>query len=364
MIRWWFVLVALSGCDVIFRIDGIVEDARAHPPDQAADCVGGYGPDGRSLLVQCGVGDSPVALPSVINTDAPDCTMMITASQGPTRACVLTGSTITMPNDVTVIGTLPLVIAARQTIVIDHVFISESLAAENPAACMSKSPPPASSLGAGGAGGSWQTPGSAGGAANTPGGTPDVTHPIALRFGCEGVPGAAAPDAPQGPGGSGGGALYFTARGSITITDHGLVGAAGRGGGPGLAATATASGGGGGGSGGLIVFDTPSLTVVANAQIFANGGGGGGGGVIGATPSGAGGVSFQALGAAPGGLSSSSRGGDGGIVGRAPTTPASSMGGVGGGGGGGGGLGWIVLYSASSPAPGSDLISPALTLNP
>ena len=289
--------------------------------------------------------DLPVTLDGAVNTDGAMC-----ATVSNTLACVIAGTTVTIPlgATVTVTGTKPLVLLATQTLTIDGTLDVASKivgdqvgAAANDAGCNAGTAPGA--LG-GGAGGSFGAAGGNGG--NPNGGTAGAAAPpSALRGGCRGQDGSEQVADTRGIGGNGGGVVYLIAETAIAIGATGVVNASGAGGSNGVSDLA---GGGGGGSGGLIGLDSPSVT---NAGlVFANGGGGG----EGSGNSNPGRAGSDPVNASPasGGSGLSGNGGDGGNGGAGAT-------GIGGpgiqasdGGGGGGGVGAIRVFRGSAAIGG------------
>jgi hypothetical protein len=269
-------------------------------------------------------------------------------------ACVITGTSITIPATLTVTGGRPLILLATDEITVSGTLDGSSRdSATGPAAdtgpCQANfTNPTTGAQGGGGWGGSFGGNGNNGG--NSAGGgiggiAATQGNVSTLTGGCAGSNGA---DNGIGSGagarGHSGGALLLIAKEGITIT--GTINASG-GGGEGASG---GGGGGGGGSGGMIVLD--ARTVSTTGRCFANGGGGGEGASLvngrdgnestsPATP-GTGG-SGQALGGGNGGN------GAFGLTGSQPGTPGSNanplQGGSGGGGGGGGSVGVIKVFA-------------------
>jgi hypothetical protein len=237
---------------------------------------------------------------------------------------------------------------AGSHIVVDTIGIGG--AGSNPPVCAT----PATSnlnMGAGGAGGSFMTPGGNGGShgPSDPGGTAasSGSAPSVLRGGC-----TAQQPANNGTG-LGGGAVYLLAGNTITIAPNAVINASGGGGSAGW----SWKGGNGGGSGGMIVLWAQSI-IASQGHLLANGGGGGEG-AEGSTQNAMSGedVNFSTpFTPAPGGSGSS--GGDGGAgavqgISAVSGVDATSARGA---GGGGGGLGYILVHpslnnAVSSPTP-------------
>jgi hypothetical protein len=221
----------------------------------------------------------------------------------------------------------------------------------------------------GGGGGGFQGAGGAGarGSSAAPaGGAGGASVPIPmLQGGCPGGSSGTAGASATMPaaaasftlGGAGGGAIRLVAHDAITVAGSISANGAGGAGAP----LNSACGGGGGGSGGYVALDAPIVTIGPEGTITANGGGGGGGG--GTTDFGNEGADGKLdLQAAPGGATSTSRCGQAGGDGSAPTqlggANAPSSGGCGGGGGGGGGAGFLVIASPGFTAAESSKLSP------
>ncbi|MBT8493586.1 MAG: hypothetical protein KJO07_11050 [Deltaproteobacteria bacterium] len=254
-----------------------------------------------------------------------------------------------------IIGSQPLIVAARTTIAVDGTIDVSSSRGDLGVGANAGSCDAAISVGTagnksggGGGGGGFGGDGGDGGSGDTAanggsGGTKGgaVAVPINIRGGCPGMVGAVENETQTGSGGAGGpggGALVLAAGTSLTIA--GVVDAGGAGGGQG---TPSDAGGGGGGSGGMIGLDSPS--VIVSGTVAANGGGGG----EGAFNTGLGDPGEDGrLGAAraSGGALTGYAGANGG-AGGARDNPDADPGGsneIEGGGGGGGGVGYIIFY--------------------
>ncbi|HEX4419330.1 MAG TPA: hypothetical protein VH165_15570 [Kofleriaceae bacterium] len=286
-----------------------------------------------------------------------------------TDACVIAGTSISLPSGttVTVTGSRKLILFSTSTITISGTLdvASHRGKAGGPAADMGPCPTtgftnPSPPQG-GGFGGSFGTAGGNGGngAAGGVGGmaAPSFT-PTVLQAGCPGADG----QGQNGDRGRGGGAVLLYAETTITI--DGTLNASGASGDGGSLGGA----GGGGGAGGMIVLDAAS--VKTPGKCFANGGGGGGGGVD--IISGRSGNESTAPGSKAGGGSGGvvvgkqpGNGGNGGDGAYSTTqaTSATSGGGTGfssgGGGGGAGGAGVIkVIASETDSVDDSSHVSP------
>ena len=286
-----------------------------------------------------------------------------------------------------VTGSLPLVIAAWDSIQIlgrieaNSVRGAEIGAGANPTGCLPAMPGGAAiERGAGGGGGGFQGAGGDGGLGGNPmvamGGKGGLAAPMAtlaasVRGGCPGAasgaagPGAVAPATATSVGtpGAGGGALQLTARRSIAITGRLNVGGAGGHGAP----MASSAGGGGGGAGGYLGLEAPAISV--SGGLAANGGGGGGGGAV-TTSGGDGNDAGFGTTAARGGIGGGPAGGCSG-EGSTGAAGAALAGGdannnarVCGGGGGGGGAGVIAVRSAAYVAAQAASISPPVVIDP
>lgn len=216
----------------------------------------------------------------VINTDR-DCTKTIAQDAGP-DVCVIAGSSIIVPGDVTVEGTLPLVLLGIEAIFVHPVEngtngILQALNAVGRGCPTDRDGPPLEGgmYAGGGAGGSFITVGGAGSPSAAAVGGPQPGPkivPNGLRGGCNGGKGGTGADNEAGGGvGRAGGALHLLARDQITI--HGHVRAVGLGG---RAGPDDFAGGGGGGSGGMIRLEANHVFVGPRGAVVAEGGGGGG----------------------------------------------------------------------------------------
>jgi hypothetical protein len=204
------------------------------------------------------------------------------------------------PTKLRVIGSLPLIIAARGAVTISgtidassrYAFVGgpiyERGAGDGHPSCSSAAmvagnAGAGSDGGSGGGGGGLSGPGGRGGkggmgttneVAARPGGVRIELAPgLAFRGGCQGGLGGTGDGGVPGGGGFGGGAVMITAQGPIQ--HQGRICAGGAGGHGQL--MRNRNGGGGGGSGGLIVLEAPKIDIRAMAPLAANGGGGGGG---------------------------------------------------------------------------------------
>jgi hypothetical protein len=142
-----------------------------------------------------------------------------------TRACVIAGTTITVPNNIVVIGDRPLILLATDAITIDGTLDVASHRPTGGAAGASVGPcatdfvNPTKNAGGGGGGGWGGSFGGTGGTGgmgvgNGKGGVPPgPTVPVTLRGGCPGGVGAGAGGSP----GIGGGAVALIAVNTILI---------------------------------------------------------------------------------------------------------------------------------------------------
>ncbi len=365
-VRWAIAIVALVGCDAVFRIDHVELDAPGPPgPDAAApadafDCA----MVGLGFIHVCASGHS-TSLMGAISTDN-NCQL---ATSGTSQFCLLTGDDVTV-GALTVIGSYPLVIAARHTLTISG-FVDASSHDVTPAAGARDCSTPAGTNNTGGAGGgpggSWRTGGGGGGSDSSTGSTaalPEFPAMPELRGGCRGGPGGVG-GANGGDGGYGGGAVYLLAGTAISLGSGARIsaaGAGGQGGHQGSAVNMSGGGGGGGGTGGMIVFDAPVITLDPAAQVWANGGGGGAGGarlVIGD----AGSTSTQPVSHGAAASPNGGRGATGNEAGVNGGSSVSMQGLLRAAGGGGGGTGWIFYYGATI-APSIPAISPPPSAGP
>jgi hypothetical protein len=328
------------------------------------------------------------------------CTEILPQSGGPSL-CIIAGTTITVPPNITVrafainpgtaAGTNPLVLIATQSINIQGTLdvashVGELIAgmpvlgagARSAVGCTAinldgtqgRPAPNDRAFGGGGAAGG--SLGSLGGAGGGGGNNNQVARgnpvagavPTLLVGGCPGGNGGDGDgtDGGGGSGGGGGGAVYLLAGDSITIT--GKVNASGAGGGKGSAGTFSSGGGGGGGSGGLIGLEAPSVTVTSPGTLFANGGGGASGNGSNANDAGASGADPSAAATAAAGASGTNGGGAGGNGSVGATAASAGRNGSNqpeaAGGGGGGGAGVIRVFGVP-PASVTGAISPPAT---
>ncbi len=276
---------------------------------------------------------SPACAPAASYTSSPD-------------VCLLIGTGVMIPMNVTAMGNRPLAIVATDGGVmiggaakLDVSSHDNVLGAGAQSTCAGGMQPDsgggtsgggfAGSYGGVGGNGGRGFSGGNGGSAASPGGF------TTLQGGCPGAPGAGTG---AGAAGAGGGAVWIIATTNIHV--DGSIDASG-GAGVGAAMGANA-GGGGAGAGGLIGLDAPQL--MGSGMVFANGGGGGEG--CGSVTDGVtGGVSIGSTMAAIGGAGGGN-GGDGGSGSSGATlfglNGADGTGGDGGGGGGGGaGVVWV-----------------------
>jgi len=293
--------------------------------------------------------------------------------------CVIAGTTVTVDNDLSVVGSKPLVVLARDTLTVakkidaaSHVKgtlgpgATDVPAGTCPAGTAPQDEVNGNNLGGGGAGGSLRDLGGVGGTADsggsiTPGGAPGAkvaADPTDLRAGCQGQTGGAG-GAQGGFLGTGGGAVFLLAGQTLAI--HELVNVSGAAGEGGHAGGGGCGGGGGGGSGGMLVLFAPAIDDMG-AKLVANGGGGGSG-----CNSGASGndgkdpdpmmVTMQA----PGGMAPGGGGGPGG-TGAAGATLAGDPGIAGGGNHSGGGGGGAAGYIQSNKTLTKAVASPQVTV--
>jgi len=375
------LLLALGGCDILFRIDripantgdgGSIGDGAPPRDGSSGSCAGGVlvglnGAGNAGLVQVCVTSTAAVHLSTLINTDSM-CPLTLAQTVSP-DLCVYTGMTIDTTANFRVIGSRALVLAATGVITIANTIdLSggnlEPGAGGDTANCDGMAGVNSVNGGGGGGGGSFQTAGGAGNNAGGSGGTPGplgtVTH---VRGGCRGGLGGGGGTAGNAPRGHSGGAIYLASAAKIVVT--GGINACGGGGGHGTAATDGSGGGGGGASGGLIAFDAPQLDATGG-MIWANGGGGGGGGGAGATRTdgvtGYESTSPTMAGGGGGGGDGTPTGGDGGMgplllsVGGAGHPAVSTA----GAGGGAGGQGFILFYGTASNT-GVTGVSPPLT---
>lgn len=355
-------------------------------PDAPAPPDAFVPPDARVCF---GAGLDDVCLPSPPSApltllsgtiDTTTCNNGVRAMFTGVEACVLSGTTVTVPGGSAVQGrgSRPLVIVALDRLTIEGTLSVSSLrsasasgagASSAQASAQLCSPTPPQDLpendsggGGGGAGGSLFGRGGNGGTGDTNGGqggqggggdARPAFVPATLRAGCGGTSGGiAATGAELGEGGPGGGALYLISEVEIVLSGEVSAGGAGGGGADNRGA------GGGGGSGGMIGLDAPVVNV--SGRLTANGGGGGEGGGVGNTDGDAGNDSTSNGSRAQGGIAESNDGsdadgGNGGLgsgceAGTVIAAGNPGIGDAGGGGGGGGGAGYIYVKGTFAPS--------------
>jgi hypothetical protein len=357
-------------CEAISDLPPI--DAGVDAPTDAQDLCYGTG------IVKICLDAAPTEAINIVDAkaiDTGDVNMCSATKSGAAGYCVIVGTTITIDNTVRGVGSKPLVFLASDSITSSATGIvdvgsyrlrlagaPETGAGADPATCPAGTLP--TTLGGGGAGGSFAGTGGAGAGGdgmNNGGtaGTAIVAFPD-LRGGCAGQDGHAATPGDRGLRGHGGGAVYFIAGNKIELA--GDVKAGGEAGGGGVANQA---GGGGGGSGGMIGFDAPTITVTGS--LIANGGSGAEGcsnggarGIAGTDATTLAAATFALVNQAS---NSGGNGGNGSAVAAGgpglPGLPGDGSGNEpGGGGGGGGGAG---LIKAPATANLGTKVSPART---
>jgi hypothetical protein len=263
-----------------------------------------------------------------------------------------------------VIGALPLLLAAYETIVVhgkldagSSVGAGGAGADPPPPSCGAHAATPGSSSdagGGGGGGGGFAGRGGDGGAGGSSGqgpggaGGPAVAPDDTVQGGCPGAAGGPGDDG-QAAGGIGGGAVQLSAGNRITIS--GTIHAGGQGG----RGAGEDGGGGGGGSGGYIGVEAPTVELSPSAVLAANGGGGGCG--ANDDSGAAGNDGHPAAEAAPGGQGCS--GGAGGAGSSRATLEGTSGGDSSdGAGGGGGGAGVIFIWASQPKIDAGSTVSP------
>jgi hypothetical protein len=383
-VRWIVLLVSLASCRQIFGIRPLANDDGNAGDSDHRDAPGDGPADGSSILADAptgcyGAGSFTVCLASdptlskplsgTLSTDvgSSDCQAAPQSwlDHPQPDACFVIAATISVQvGGISVKGSRPLVLLAKNDITIDGAIDVSSCLAGNPncphtgpaadyASCGPSTQPPAGSRG-GGAGASFMKVAGAGGTSTGAGGNPsppDTAAPTLLRGGCHAQNGEG--NTALGLGGHGGGALYIVSKAG-TIHVNAPIDASGE---PGLGGGNNGGqgfGAGGGGSGGMIVLIAPTIALASAGPIYADGGGGGGGGSASADGS---------PGSDPDGTTTGGLGGTflaPGGAGFHDTTLAGNgqnamftQGGAGGGGGGGG----YVLISGSTV--GSTRVSPS-----
>ncbi len=260
--------------------------------------------------------------------------------------CLLLGTAVNIPMNLTATGQRPLAVVATDGGVmiggagkIDVSSHDDALGAGTQLTCGGGTPADSGGgTSGGGFAGSYGGVGGNGGRGSSGGNGGIAAAPGGFTTLAGGCPGGAGAGMGAGAGGAGGGAVWIIATTKIQI-DGSIDASGGAGGGSTMGDNA---GGGGAGAGGLIGLDAPQL--MGNGNIFANGGGGGEGcGSV--TDGNPGGVSAGPAMPAPGGTGGGN-GGDGGtgsfgavLFGVNGIDGGSGDGG--GGGGGGAGVVWI-----------------------
>ena len=362
---------AMAGCSAVFGLDS-PEHTLADAADDAPGPVGDSGPDGcasySTIVNTCTLdyANTDVDLPIGASFDTDSLTFVpsvnITTSevQTPTGTAVLIAVRsihLQQFGNFRVTGSKPLIVAARDMIVVDG---TVDVSSGGAGARLCNAGPGqnddggagggagASFSGTGGAGGNGDSDGSVsstGGPTNAP-----VARPAGPLGGCRGGDGGDS-NAQGGAGGSGGGTIaVISAR--IEIGSMGQINANGQGG---RGGNNDDSGAGGGGSGGFILLESPMINLAG--KLAANGGGGGEG--AGANDGNVGATATMSTTRASGGSGNAANGGDGGSGGASVTpngNPSPDFA-PGGGGGGGGGVGFIAL-SASRTISGNAVVSP------
>jgi hypothetical protein len=365
--------VLVTGCSAVFGLD-----TPNHAPADATDAPGivvDGGPDAcvsySTLVDTCTLqyddfdGDLPIFLQ--FNTDTKTFSSAVTDVtprdvQTPTGSAVLIAvrSVHVQMNLGTfqVVGNKPLIVAARDMIVVDGQ-VNVAAGGAGARACGAGAGANDGGGGGGGAGASFAALGADGGRGDSDGSTPSlggttntvVARPTGPLGGCNGGKGGDSNTKPGGSGGGGGGSIALIAS-RIEIGGAGQINAGGGGG----AGGQEDSGGGGGGSGGFLIFESP-MTIIAG-RLGANGGGGGEG--AGNNPGDAGNTGALQTTRAAGGAGGATNGSDGGS-GGAGTTPNGATSPdflSNGGGGGGGGVGFISISGSPTILTGAVITPP------
>jgi hypothetical protein len=345
--------VLVAGCGFSAQT-GPASDATTVTGDAAVDAPAGC----FGILVTVCPSTLPT-MPKVLTgtidtTQYPDCEPTNTALD----ACVIAGTTITVPATVTGVGAKPLVLFATESIMIDGTLDVASHrglprgAGSGTGACDAGTNP--TGLG-GGQGGSYGGTGGAGGdsdnASNRGLAGIAVTMWTGLRGGCDGARGGnnlPMGGTEHGAGGFGGGAVALLAP---AIAIAGSINASGAAGLRSDDTPSPAGGAGGGGSGGTIVLDTGELVITG--RVFSQGGGGAGGGACSTDGSAnAHGKDPTSTGPGIGGIGNVDGGcvgGNGGVGSTGGAGNGGSDGVSGGAGGGGGGSAGVIKTSDPSP---------------
>ena len=337
-------------------IDARPIDSAALDGKQQAVCIGTY----VTVCVDP-PNSTPTFMTGVLDTDTSPLCVPYTSPQG-VDACVITGTSITVPGGigVSVAGKRRLILASTSSITIagtldaaSHVANKHIGPAGDSGPCSTNYTDPTFGLqGGGGWGGSFGAPGGNGGnGAHAGQGGIAAAAPGAasLRGGCPGSAGGGI-SGYAGAKGHGGGGVALLAMSSISIS--GNLDASGGGGGGGHGS----GGGGGGGSGGMVVLDAPD-SIGVSGHVWANGGAGG----EGASSSNDGTNGGESAGPNMAGtcadtVGTGGNGGPGSAGGVATGGNAQSGSGLtGGGGGAGGGAGVIKVVTPGSTSGTTDL---------
>lgn len=373
------MLLALSGCDRVWRLDEVPGDAQRGPTDDSgvdardADAAptACYG-SGIGLVRVCP--PAPIA-PSVTLGGSIDTTgdtrCLLQAQVGGPELCVIAGEMVSVSAALSVTGSRPLVLVGTKKItVMGSIDASSGESKTGPGAqltCGTAGNGTGTVSGAGGgAGASFAFAGGGaapGGSINTTAHPPDppISALTNVRGGCPGYSGgyaSASGNTSVALGGAGGGAVYLIAGEEIAQT--GTINASGSGGqgGP------TRGGGGGGGSGGVIVLDAPTIAV--SGYLIARGGGGGSGGSD-TNPGFRGHEATDTVSDVKGGMMQTVGSGSGlgwpGCGAPTGTTGGTNSAGTAGAGGGGGGgaCGFILVFATAYTQATSNTANPAVT---
>lgn len=355
MLRFIFVAACLAtGCDGIFDLEPVKlgsdggGSSDAGTDGSGSTCYGGN--DGAFLQVclEADIATDPWVEVAEIDTSAPADMCDVQVQADGRDLCVIVAPTINITQAITTRGGKPLVLLATGEMSISGSLIASSTFGRrgpgaNPLTCVRGNAGVSTS--AGGAGGTFATPGGNGGAAdNGFGGVAQAVSGSPLTELAGGCPGG---NTATTNGGDGGGVIYLIAGSTITLSGA-LLDASGERGRRGT----TELGGGGGGSGGLIVLDAPMIAI-AQSIVVANGGGGGGGG--GTNEAGTDGMErnlgltdYAALGGVGGSLGGGAGGAGADLDSNGTTGEAYTEGTTAGGGGGGGGHGHIKLFGTET----------------
>lgn len=387
---WWVLVAAIPACGYpqLPRLDVNLDAAEAGSGTGSDAADGG---DASNMPAPF----APLHLdPAMQLVGAPDLTLSADPSLIDTAALTVNGTsngffvqqgnyavlftrTFSVPHDVTITGTLPLIVVARDAVVVSaSIDLGATGTTPGPGATAAGIGVGGSGttsvvvagtrVSGGGGGGGFGSLGASGGNGGAQGGAGGLRYGLQITDPLTGGSAGGLGGNQAQRGGAGGGALQISSAVSITITGSHI--SAGGGGGSG--GGTSANGGCGGGAGGEIILEAPMIMI--SSTLAANGGGGGGGGTGGGPLGGGtpGGDGFAGDQPATGGLGGDPQGSDGGrgAAGQSASfveaQPGSSFNSKGGGGGGGAGRIWLRYRASTPPVANGAVFSPPAGLDP